>query len=163
MMGVEGIHLRRSDGRVSNAEEPELRPDGTAGFSEPAPRSIGELFAAVSSQMSALIRGEIELAQVNMKDKVARLGVGGAMLAVAGVLSLYLITMLLHAIAWAFGSIMPMWAAFLVVSAILLLVIAVLAIVGIGAIKKSQDFKVAPAEGIKKSIDAAKMGFSSEQ
>ncbi|MDO5494764.1 MAG: phage holin family protein [bacterium] len=122
-------------------------------------RTIGQLVSTISGQFSGLVRGELELAQANLKEKVAKLGSGGAMLAVAGVLALYMLGMLLAAGAWAFSLIMPIWAGFLIMAGILLLFILVLVLFGLRAMKKSKEFEVAPGEGIKKSVEAAKMGF----
>lgn len=123
------------------------------------PRSLGQLFAAVTQQMSGLVRGEIELAQVNLKEKVTKIGAGGVLLAVAGVLALYMLGMLLLSAAWALSNVMPMWAAFLVVAGVLLGLILILAVFGLALLKRSQNDKVAPQQGLKKSVDAVKMGI----
>nr|NLD41033.1 phage holin family protein [Actinomycetales bacterium] len=123
------------------------------------PRTIGQLVSAISGQFSGLIRGELDLAQANLKEKVAKLGAGGVMFAIAGVLALYMLGMLLAAAAWGLASVMPIWAGFLIVAGVLLLFIVILGLIGMRAMKKSKEYEVAPKEGIKKSVDAAKMGF----
>ncbi len=78
---------------MSTHENPSTLPAGT-------PPTIGELVSKVSEQFSALIRGEIELAQTNLKAKAIRLGTGGGMFAAAGVLALYALGILLLAAVW---------------------------------------------------------------
>ena len=96
-----------------------------------------------------------------------QVGVGGrvdvgALLVVAGVLALYMLGLLLFAAVWAFSLIMPLWAAFLVVSGILLVIIAGLVVIGGIELKKANDVAVNPVTGLKASTDAAKKGFQDE-
>lgn len=123
-------------------------------------KSIGELFSGVSAQMSTLVRGEIKLAQANLTEKVGKMGKGGGMLAAAGVFGLYMFSMLLFAAAFGLGNVVPLWAAFLIVAGGLLLIAAVLALVGMKALKKSGAIKIDPVGGLKKDIAAAKEGLS---
>ncbi|MDN5559916.1 MAG: phage holin family protein, partial [Ruaniaceae bacterium] len=83
-------------------------------------------------------------------------------LVVAGVLALYMLGLLLFAAVWAFSLIMPLWAAFLVVSGILLVIIAGLVVIGGIELKKANDVAVNPVTGLKASTDAAKKGFQDE-
>lgn len=125
-------------------------------------RSLGELVSSLTEQFSTLVRGEIELAQLNLKSKLTAGGIGGALLAAAGVLALYMFGLLLLAAAWAFSNIMPMWAALLVVSAILLVIIAALGAVGAMKLKASKAVKVDPKCGLMESVEAAKKGLKHE-
>lgn len=136
---------------------PHPTPDG-----DPEKQSFGQLISTITKQMSTLVRGEIELAQVQLKAKITKLGIGGALLAGAGFLALYLLGLLLLGSVWAFGLIMPLWAAFFTVSGILLLIILLLALVGLGQIKKSKEYEVDPKTGLKETADAAKKGFKNE-
>jgi len=144
---------------VTPADEPDVNKAIPTTGATSDTRTIGQLVAGISNQFSGLIRGELELAQANLKEKVSKLGTGGVMLAVAGVLALYMLGMLLAAAAWGLSNVVPIWAAFLIVAGVLLLFILILALVGMRAMKKSKEFEVAPTEGIKKSVEAAKMGF----
>ena len=133
-----------------------------AGSSQPEKESFGELIATILGQVSTLVRGEIDLAKVQAKEKFTKLGIGGALIAVAGFLALYMLGLFLFAAVYAFALIMPVWAAFLVVAGILLVIIAALVVVGGAELKKSGDVKLDPASGIKASIEAAKKGFDNE-
>ena len=122
-------------------------------------RSIGELFSGVSAQMSSLVRGEIKLAQANLTEKVTKIGMGGGMLAAAGVLALFMFSMLLFAAAFGLSNVVPLWAAFLIVAGGLLVIIAILALIGVASLKKSGAIKVDPVTGLKKNIAAVKEGL----
>ncbi|MDC4233480.1 phage holin family protein [Actinomyces sp. B33] len=145
-----------------------VAPDHPAGDDTPIrtytralsrPATVGELFAALSSQVSTLINGEIELTKVKAKALVKKAGTGGALLAGAAVLSLYLLGWVLHTIEVALAIVLPAWAASLIVAGILLLIVAVLAGVGVSLVKKSRDDKPDPKAGIEKGIDAVKKGL----
>lgn len=137
-------------------------PEPNPPLGEPEKQSFGELVGMITGQVSTLVRGEIELAQVQLKSKFAKLGLGGALFAAAGVLALYMLGLLLLAAVWAFSLILPLWAAFLLVSGILLAVILVLVAVGAAAMKKSNEVTVEPGAGFKASAEAAKRGFKDE-
>lgn len=121
--------------------------------------SIGHLFSSIAEQFSRLVRGEIELAQVNLKAKLTKLGIGGALFGAAAFLALYLVGLLLLAAVWGLGVVMPLWAAFLVVSAVLLIIIGVLIAVGASRIKASQEHTIDPIGGLKADVEAAKKGL----
>ena len=122
--------------------------------------TIGELVAKVSEQFSRLIRGEIELAQTNLKAKATRLGAGAAMLAVAGVLALYALGILLLAAVWGVAVWLPLWASALIVGVALLVVVALLALIGKKQFDASKRFEVDPATGLKLDVEAARKGIS---
>lgn len=123
-------------------------------------KTMGELVANVSQQLSRLVRGELELAQVRLTEKVSALGGGGAMLAVAGVLALYALGLLFLGAVWAFSLVLPLWASFLIVAGILLVIVAILALVGKSKIDASKKVQVDPASGFKADVAAAKKGIS---
>ena len=125
-------------------------------------QSLGDLIGGMTAQFSTLVRGEIELAQVQLKEKVSKLGLGGGLLAAAGVLALYMLGLLLLGAVWGLGNVMPLWAAFLVVSGILLVIIAVLGVIGVKELQKSNEVKVDPATGLKATADAAKKGLQND-
>jgi len=137
---------------VSTHENPSTPPVG-------APPTIGELVSKVSEQFSALIRGEIELAQTNLKAKATRLGAGAGMFAAAGVLALYALGILLLAAVWGLYVWLPLWASALIVGVVLLIVVAILALVGKKQLDASKQFEVDPKTGLKMDVDAAKKGI----
>ncbi|MBA2945082.1 phage holin family protein [Streptomyces himalayensis] len=71
-------------------------PDGPVG----ADRSIGQLFASASSEMSALVHDEIALAKAQLRQDVKRGAVGGGAFAVAGAVLIFSLPMLSFALAY---------------------------------------------------------------
>lgn len=142
-------------------------PEGpeTAKGREPRPAtdasepSFGELIAKITAQFSALVRDELRYATVQAQAKVKKLGIGGGMFAVAGVLALYMLGLLLLAAVAGFANLVPWWAAFLIVSGILLLIIIILALIGLNRMKSAKKNKVDPKSGIEKDINAVKKGL----
>ena len=96
----------------------------------PRDRSIGDLVRSLMEDVSALIRGEIELAKLEMRESASKLGAGGALIAVAAVLALFAVGFLLVTLAVLLSLVMPMWAATLCVAIALLVVAVILAAVG---------------------------------
>lgn len=126
--------------------------------------TIGELVAKVTAQFSALIHDEIHMSKLQVKAKLAKLGTGGALLAVAAVVALYMLGMLLMAAAFGIGAALGgrWWAGFLIVGGALLLVTAVIVAIGVAKLQTAQQDRVNPAAGIAKSVDAFKKGLQNE-
>jgi len=115
----------------------------------PEEQTVGQLVAAASRDLSALIHSEIELAKAELRADAKAAGRGGAMLGIAGFLGVLVVILL--SIAAAFGLValgLHEAVAFLIVAVVYLLVAGALAFVGIKAVKT-----VKPPE---RSIRAAK-------
>jgi hypothetical protein len=94
-------------------------------------RTLGQLVADASHDLSAIVRSEVALAKAELRADLKAAAVGGAMFAVAGVLAFLALILLL--IAAAYGLVaagLAPWLAFLVVAVVLLVVTGVLALVG---------------------------------
>ncbi len=122
-------------------------------------RTIGELIAKVSEQFSSLIRDEIEFATVNLKAKLTKIGIGGALIAAGGALAIFSFTLLLFGAVAAFALIMPWWAAFLSVAGILLALTVLLVVIGLTKLKASKKHVVDPKGGFQQDVDAFKKGL----
>ncbi|MGW0821874.1 phage holin family protein [Streptomyces sp. NPDC002845] len=72
-------------------------PDGSPVGAE---RSIGQLFASATSEMSALVHDEIALAKAQLKQDVKRGAVGGGAFAAAGAVLIFSLPMLSFALAY---------------------------------------------------------------
>lgn len=100
-------------------------------------RTIGQLVADISNQLSGLARAEIALAKTEVKADLAKGGAGAGLL--AGAAFLGLVAFLLLCFAGVYGLVeagLDEWAAFLVVTGVLLVLAAVLALVGRGRLKQ---------------------------
>lgn len=92
-------------------------------------RSVGELVVDISEQTSGLIREEIELAKVEVSEKVNKILRGSVAGIVAGVFVLMALAMFMHGIAWLLNDLFfedDLWLGFLIEGSFWL-------VVGIGA------------------------------
>jgi hypothetical protein len=80
--------------------------------------TLGELFAGLSSDMSALLRDEVSLAKVELKDEVSKLGRAGGMFGGAALAGYMTVVLLSFAAAWGLSEVMAAGWAFLIVGAV---------------------------------------------
>lgn len=103
-------------------------------------KRLGDIVSELPGQIIGLISAEIANLKKEITGKVAGIGKGGALLAVAGVLALFMLGWLFVAGFFAWNLLFPEWAAALLTAASILLIAALLAIPGIVAINKNKDF-----------------------
>ncbi|MER7489601.1 phage holin family protein [Streptomyces sp. NPDC126497] len=112
-------------------------PDGSPVGAE---RSIGQLFASATADMSALVHDEIALAKAQLKQDVKRGATSGGAFTLAGLLLLFSLPMLNFALAYGIRT----WSGwnlalcFLLSFAANVLVAAALALIGITFAKKAK-------------------------
>jgi hypothetical protein len=106
----------------------ELPP--TAAHAKAETSSLGELLGDVTRDMSTLMRQEVELAKVELKQSATRAGKGSGMLAGAGVAGHFVLVFLSLALWWALGQLMGLGWSGVVVAIIWGIVAAVLASTG---------------------------------
>ena len=113
-------------------------------------RTLGQLVASASADLSAIVRGEIALAKAEVGKQVKKAGVGGALLAAAGVVAFYSVYFIFITLAEGIQALgLPRWLSFLIVTVLMLLIAAVLALLGIRKMKTVEPTPV-------KTIDTAK-------
>ncbi|MFF1699667.1 phage holin family protein [Streptomyces sp. NPDC058257] len=100
---------------------------------------MGDLVQRASQQLTELVRGEMRLAQAEMKEKSRRYGKGGGLFGGAGLVGFLTLQALVATAIAALAVPLPAWAAGLVVTAVLGLIAAVLALTG-----KKEVGKAAP-------------------
>ncbi|MEU8136225.1 phage holin family protein [Streptodolium elevatio] len=131
---------------------PDAEPRSPAETS-PADASVGQLVSDASAQLSQLVRDEMRLAQAEMTEKGKRFGIGGGLLGGAGTLGFITAQALVVTVIAALATALPVWAAALVTTVVLLGVTAVLALAG----KRSIARAVPPVpeqaiEGVKTDV-----------
>ncbi|MET7360503.1 phage holin family protein [Streptomyces sp. NPDC005562] len=114
-------------------------PDGPVG----AERSLGQLVASATGEMSALVHDEIALAKAQLRQDVKRGAVGGGAFAAAGTVLIFSLPMLSFALAYGIRT----WShwnlaiCFLLSFAANLVVAGLLALVGVVFAKKAKQGK----------------------
>ena len=100
---------------------------GDTGAEDP---SLGELFSSLTTDLSQLVRAEMELARVEIREEASKAGKAAGMLgggALAGYLALILLS---FAAAWGLAEVVDAGWAFLIVGLVVAAVAAVLALTG---------------------------------
>jgi uncharacterized membrane protein YqjE len=132
----------------------------SAGYQDEHPdvadRSVGELLGKVTTDLSTLMRKEVELAKVEIKEEAAKAGKAGGMLAGAGAVGYLVLVFLALALMFALDSFMPTGWAALITAVVLGIIAAVLFVRG-----KKQFAQVNPkpeqtVETLKEDVQWAK-------
>jgi hypothetical protein len=112
-------------------------PDSAAPRHAADEPSIGQLVHEASESLSTIIRGEIELAKLELRSSVKNAGTGVGLFGAAGVLLVFSLTFALLALAEGLIALgLPRWAGYLVVFGLLLVIIAVLVFLGVKKVKR---------------------------
>ena len=133
-------------------------PRRAAGSAQP---TLGELIARISENISALVRGEIDLAKAKGQRMAKEMGLGAGLLAAAGVLALFIFGLLLGSLTAGLSNVMPLWAAFLVVALILTVIAVPLALIGVKRLKPAKENTPTPQEGLMESVNTVKGAVAS--
>jgi hypothetical protein len=98
--------------------------------------SFGTAAKQVAEHASALARLELELATLELKRKAAALGIGAGLGIAAAVVGFFMTGFALATIAAALATFLDTWLALLIVTAFLLLLTGVLALLALRAVKR---------------------------
>jgi membrane protein len=93
-------------------------------------QSVGELVQQVSQQTAELVRKEMRLAQVELREKGKRAGTGAGMFGGAGVVALYGVGAVVAAVVMLVATAIEPWIAALIVGAVLLASAGLVALLG---------------------------------
>jgi hypothetical protein len=100
-------------------------------------QSIGDLVSVAARDISQLVRFELDLAKIELKSDVKRLGIGGALLGVGAFAGCLILMLLCFAFAYGLAALgIWLWAAFLIVAGTCLLLTALAAFIGITLVRK---------------------------
>ena len=98
-------------------------------------RPTGELLRQLSDQTTMLVKQEIELAKLELRDKGKQAGMGAGMFGGAGVFGLYAVGALTATIILALATFLPGWVAALIVTVVYAAIAGVLALRGKSKVK----------------------------
>jgi len=124
-----------------------------------AERTLGQLVAEATQDISSIVRSEVALAKAEMAADAKKAGLGVGMFATAGVFAFLALILLL--IAAAFGLValgLSPWLAFLIVALVLLIIGAVLVLVGKRSIDSVQGKPERAIKSTQETIAAVRPG-----
>ncbi|MCE4947168.1 MULTISPECIES: phage holin family protein [Streptomyces] len=102
-----------------------------------ADRSLGQLVATATAEMSALVHDEIALAKAELRQDAKRAGIGSAAFIVAGVLALFALPVLSFAAAYGIHNLgLGLAWSFLIVGGAFLVIAVLLILIALAKIKK---------------------------
>lgn len=120
-------------------------------------RTLGQLVADASQDLSSIVKGEIALAKMEIKSDVSKGGKGAGLLVGAGIFALFMLGFLFTAAAWGLVAAgLPNWAGFLIIGGVLLLITLILALMGKSALGKMQGKPVKTIDNAQKTVAALK-------
>jgi len=92
--------------------------------------NIGGLVSQATSDLSQLVRDEVELAKVELKEKGKEAGVGAGLFGGAGAIALYGLGVLIAAAVLGLATALPAWLSALIVAAVLFAIAGIAALLG---------------------------------
>jgi Flp pilus assembly protein TadB len=118
-------------------------------------RSLFTLVGELPDRVSTLLRAEIDQIKAEIGYKVKHFGIGAGLVAAAAFVGIFLLGTLIATGILALALVMPAWAAALVVSGVLLLIIAILVGVAYRNFKRGSE-PLETMENLRKDIDVVK-------
>ena len=122
-------------------------------------RTIGQLVADATHDLEGIVRGEIALAKAEVTDGAKVLGKGAGLLAGAVFLVLMGVVFLLHSAAWGIAAWLPVWAGYLIVAVVVLIIAAVLALLGKKALETARPAPERAIDQAQRTIAVIKEPF----
>jgi predicted PurR-regulated permease PerM len=99
-------------------------------------RGLAGAVKAVAERASKLVRLELELAALELKQKLAAIGVGIGLVVGAAVFAVFAFGFLFATVAAALATFLATWLSLLIVTLFLFVLVAVLGLLGVRSIKK---------------------------
>ena len=101
-------------------------------------RTIGQLVADATHDLEGIVRGEIALAKAEVTTGAKVIGKGAGLLFGAAFLALMGVVFLLHSAAWGISVWLPVWAGYLIVAVVVLIVAGILGLMGKKALDRAR-------------------------
>jgi uncharacterized membrane protein YqjE len=111
-------------------------PSGGRAHAHGSDEPVSELVQRASQQLTELVRGEMKLAQAEMKEKGKRYGKGGGLFGGAGLVGFLMAQAMVATAIAGLAVVLPVWAAALIVTAVLGVIAAVMVMSGRKQIKE---------------------------
>ena len=131
----------------------DLQPTGEVPDAE---KPVNELLTDVTSKVTELLRKELEMAKVELKDEVRQAAKAGGMLGAAALLGYFSALLASFGLAWWFDRKLPRWMAFFLVASLQGAAAAALAQRGREEMLRVDPMPTQTMETLKESVDWAK-------
>ncbi len=131
----------------------------TGGTFDPHRASTGELVSQAAGQISTLVRSELALGRAELLDKGRKLGLGGGLLAAAGILGLSCLGLLITLCVVLLDRAWPSWLAVLVTLLAIGTLTLLLAGAGINRLRKGASAPTETAHSLRDDIESMKHAF----
>jgi hypothetical protein len=115
-------------------------------------RSLGELFAELSRQTSALVRQEVDLAKTEMTQKAREVGKDAGFMAAGGAVAYAGLLVLLAALVLLLGLWIPLWVSALIVGVLVLGIGGFLVLLGRDRLTKTTMAPQQTVETLKEDV-----------
>ena len=120
-------------------------------------KAVGELVQDLSQQTAALVRKELQLAQIELTEKGKRAGIGAGLFGTAGVIALYAVGVFIAAAVMGLATVVEPWIAAVIVGVVMLAAAGIASLMG----KKQVEQAVPPApeqaiQSTKRDVDEVK-------
>jgi Putative Actinobacterial Holin-X, holin superfamily III len=123
-------------------------------------RTIGQLVADATHDIEGIVRGEIALAKAEVTDGAKVLGKGAGLFAGAAFLALMGLVFLLHSAAWGISTWLPVWAGYLIVAVVVLIIATILGLLGKKAFENARPAPERAIDQAQRTIAVIKEPFS---
>jgi hypothetical protein len=100
-------------------------------------RSLGEIVGSITTDISTLVRQEMDLAKTELKQEMGKAGKGAGLLGGAGLGGFFVLLFASLTGVFALDLALPLWASALIVTGVWVVIAAVLALVGRKALQES--------------------------
>lgn len=123
-------------------------------------RTLGQLVSQASQDISTLVRGEIQLAKLEVGAQLKKAGKGGALLAAAGVVLFYSVYFIFTTIAEGIQALgLSRWLSYLIVTVFMLLVAAVLGLLGVKKMKTVEPMPERTIANAEETVEGLKFAL----
>jgi uncharacterized membrane protein YqjE len=103
-------------------------------------QSLGDLVALALKDLSQLIRGEMQLAKIELRGDARRIGMAAVLLGMAAFVGCLMLVLLCFAFAYGLITLgIWDWAAFLIVAGTCLLLIAIIRVRGVSGLRRTRS------------------------
>ena len=119
-------------------------------------KSLSELFSTMTSDLSTLMRKEVELAKVETREEVSRASKAGGMLGAGAIAAYVALLFASFALAWLLDKWMPRALAFLIVAVLYAVAAAVLISAGRKRLRQVNPVPQQTVETLKEDVQWAK-------